>query len=111
MEAQNTELGGASSVGLCAWGSKRLGRWRPGELQKLGGLGVSPAREALRSPEGWDSVRDEGPGLGKEERPPRPRGRQCYTDTPGRARGPCTARRMAEMSDSEGHSQPAGGQR
>lgn len=60
VEGQNAELGGVSSVGSCAWGSRRLGRWRPGELQKLGGLGVSPAREAPRSPEEGTMCRTRG---------------------------------------------------
>lgn len=98
VEGQNAELGGVSSVGSCAWGSRRLGRWRPGELQKLGGLGVSPAHEAPRSPEGGGSVQDEGPGLGTEQRPPRPL-------------GPAGDSAIQTALDGQGttHSQPAGG--
>lgn len=115
VEGQNAELGGVSSVGSCAWGSRRLGRWRPGELQKLGGLGVSPAHEAPRSPKGGDSVQDEGPGLGTEQRPPRPVGpagdSAIQTALDGRGDHAQSARRRAGASDSEGCGSGRGGRR
>lgn len=115
VEGQNAELGDLSSVGSCTWGSRRLGRWRPGELQKLGCLGVSPAHEAPRSPEGGASVQDEGPGLGTEQRPPRPLGpagdSAIQTALDGRGDHAQSARRRARASDSEGRGSGRGGRR